>query len=73
MSTEELLDVVVPRPNGSPQLDDAASFIEAQLRPFAADVVIDRFVTTAYGFQLIFAFALIVVRDRIPSYRNGRP
>ena len=62
MSTEELLDqLVVPRPNGSPQLDDAASFIETQLRPFAADVVIDRFVTTPYGFQLIFAFALIVM------------
>ncbi len=62
MSTEELLDqLVVPRPNGSPQLDDAASFIETQLRPFAADVVIDQFVTTPYGFQLIFAFALIVM------------
>ena len=52
---------MVPRPNGGPQLDDAASFIETQLRPFAADVVIDRFETTPYGFQLIFAFALIAM------------
>ncbi len=62
MELSKILDrIVVPRPNGSDALDRIAELIAASLRSHGADVVLDPFPATPWGFQLVWAAAFLLI------------
>jgi hypothetical protein len=62
MSTEALLDrLLIPRPNGSEELERIAYFIETTLRGYAPEVARQAFTATPHGFQLLWAVALLLM------------
>jgi hypothetical protein len=62
MNTEQLLDrILVPRPNGREGLAQVATFIERTLRQYAPEVERHVFAATPYGFQLLWAAALLLM------------
>ena len=62
MTIDELLNrVVVPRPNGSAELERVGSFLAAALQGQGAQVTREPFSATPHGFELAFGAALALV------------
>ena len=62
MTIDELLNrVVVPRPNGSAELERVGSFLAAALQGQGAQVTREPFTATPHGFELAFGAALALV------------
>ena len=62
MTIDELLyRVVVPRPNGSAELERVGSFLAAALQGQGAQVTREPFTATPHGFELAFSAALVLV------------
>ncbi len=59
---DALLDqIVIPRPNGSANLDAVAAFIAATLREHSAQVTLQPFPATPHGLQLVWTVAFLLV------------
>jgi hypothetical protein len=58
---EVLYRVVVPRPNGSAELERVGSFLAAALQGQGAQVTREPFTATPHGFELVFSAALALV------------
>jgi acetylornithine deacetylase/succinyl-diaminopimelate desuccinylase-like protein len=62
MTTDVLLEqLLVPRPNGSAELERSAGLIAALLRANSADVTLQPFTATPHGFQLLWTVALLLM------------
>jgi hypothetical protein len=62
MKTEEILDtILIPRPNGSENLDTVASSLAESLANAGALVSEQYFTATAHGFQLVWLVAVIMM------------
>jgi Peptidase family M28 len=62
MTTEEILDtILIPRPNGSENLDTVASSLAESLANAGALVSEQYFTATAHGFQLVWIMAVIMM------------
>lgn len=62
MTPDELLDqILIPRPNGSEQLERVAAFIAATLERAGAEVSLQAFTATPHGFQLVWSAALLLM------------
>jgi hypothetical protein len=62
VTTDALLDrILVPRPNGSEDLERVASFLAETLRRSGAEVDFHEFTATPHGFQLAWTAALLLM------------
>ncbi len=60
MIAELLQRIIVPRPNGSPELERVGAFLSAALQGQGAQVTREPFVATPHGFELAFGAALLL-------------
>lgn len=62
METEQIIDkILIPRPNGSENLDSIARYLADSLAHSGALVSENHFTATAHGFQLVWSMALIMM------------
>lgn len=73
MTNDEFLQrILMPRPNGSPELEQVASFLGAALQGQGADVERLAFVATPHGFEIVFAAALALAIGYAIAIALGR-
>ena len=62
MPTEQIIDnILIPRPNGSANLDSIARYLADSLAHTGALVSENHFAATAHGFQLVWSMAVIMM------------
>ena len=73
MTIDELLQrIVMPRPNGSAELERVGAFLSAALQGQGAQVTREPFVATPHGFELAFAAALALATGYALAIAVGR-
>jgi len=73
VTIDELLQrIVMPRPNGSAELERVGAFLSAALQGQGAQVTREPFVATPHGFELAFAAALALATGYALAIAVGR-
>lgn len=73
MTADEILDrILVPRPNGSEELERVASFLAEALQRSGAELGFHEFTATPHGFQLAWTAALVLMLGYVAAIATAR-